>query len=134
VMMVHFGDVDGAGHTFGWGSNEQLVAIHRVDAAIGTVLMALKQKGLYDSTVVLVTSDHGGTGHWHGPNDPRARTIPWIIVGPGIRHDVDLTTDRTLNISTEDTFATLCALLGIPHPPGIDGKPVMQILTPPPVP
>lgn len=131
VMMLHFGDVDGAGHKFGWGSAEQLEAIHRVDAALGTVLAALRARHVYESTVILATADHGGTGHWHGPNDPRARTIPWIAVGPSIRRDVDLTTERTLNINTEDTFATLCMLLGIQAPAGIDGHPVTQILAPP---
>jgi len=134
VMLLHFGDVDGAGHSFGWGSPEQLAAIHRVDAALGVVLAALKSKHLYDSTILLVTADHGGTGHWHGPNDPRARTIPWIVVGPSIRRDVDLTMDRALNINTEDTFATLCMLLGLQAPSGIDGHPVTQILAPPPSP
>jgi arylsulfatase A-like enzyme len=83
---------------------------------------------LLDSTVVLVTSDHGGAGRTHGPDDPRSREIPWIIAGPGIRGNLDLTTDADLDIRTEDTFATLCYLLGIDVPQPIDGRPVTQIL------
>jgi arylsulfatase A-like enzyme len=132
-MFVHFGDVDAAGHSLGWASSEQMAAIARADAAVGMVLTALKIKKLYQPTVIILSADHGGTGHWHGPNDPRARTIPWIALGPGIKANNDLSTSRDLSINTEDTFATVCALLGIPVPAGIDGKPVWQILQPPAV-
>jgi hypothetical protein len=132
IMFVHFGDVDSVGHSVGWATPEQLAAIHRADAAVGIVLAALKIKKLYESTVVIVTADHGGTGRWHGPNDPRARLIPWIAVGPGIKSDFDLSALRDLTINTEDTFATVCALLGIPVPAHVDGKPILQILLPAP--
>ena len=74
-----------------------------------------------------MTADHGGTGKWHGPDDPRARHIPWIISGPGIRKNVDLTIYRELTINTEDTCATTCWLLSIPVDHPIDGKPVQVI-------
>ena len=45
----------------------------------------------------------------------RARHIPWIISGPGIHKDVDLTVYPKTVIDTEDTFATACYLLGIPR-------------------
>ncbi len=131
VMFVHFGDVDAAGHSVGWGSAEQMAAIARADAAVGMVLTALKIKKLYQSTVIIISADHGGTGRWHGPNDPRARTIPWIALGPGIKANNDLSAIRDLSINTEDTFATVCALLGITVPGAIDGKPVWQSLQPP---
>ena len=63
-----------------------------------------------------------------GPCGRRAR-IPWIAVGPGIRRGVDLTTYPKLEINTEDTFATVCWLPGIPvDPKNLDGKPMVEIL------
>ena len=128
VMFVHFGAVDVAGHAIGWASPEQITAIEKTDACVGTVLTALKNEGLTDSTVVILTADHGGTGRWHGPDDTRARHIPWIASGPGIRKNFDLTRVRELNINTEDTFATTCWLLGIPVDYAVDGKPVRLVL------
>jgi 2,3-bisphosphoglycerate-independent phosphoglycerate mutase len=127
VMFVHFGGVDVVGHAVGWGTPQQIAAIEKADACVGRVLGAIKTQHLEDSTFIILTADHGGTGKWHGPDDPRARHIPWIAVGPGIRKNLDLTTFRELTINTEDTFATTCWLLNIPVTQKIDGKPVMVI-------
>jgi predicted AlkP superfamily pyrophosphatase or phosphodiesterase len=128
VMLVHLAGVDAAGHDRGWGSDEQLDAIARADRSVSRVLDALRDAGLRDSTVVLVSADHGGAGRTHGAGDPRSRYIPWIVAGPGIRRHLDLTTDRDLTVHTEDTFATICRLLGIPVTGPIDRRPVLQIL------
>ena len=127
VMFVHFGGVDVVGHAVGWGTPQQITAIEKADGCVGRVLGAIKAQHLEDSTFIILTADHGGTGKWHGPDDPRARHIPWIAMGPGIRKNLDLTTFRELSINTEDTFATTCWLLNIPLPAKTDGKAVMVI-------
>lgn len=128
VLFVHLPDVDTVGHHVGWGTPQQLEAMGQADAAIGIVLDALKKKNLLDSTFIIVSADHGGSGMTHGANDWRSRFIPWIIAGPGIRQNFDLTYDRDLKVHTEDTFATACWLMGIPVSDAIDGHPVRQIL------
>ena len=128
VMFVHFGGVDTAGHHIGWGTSEQLVAMHEADASIGIVLDALKKNGLLDSTFILVSADHGGSGRTHGRDDWRSRFIPWITAGPHIRANFDLTLDRELQVHTEDTFATVCWLMNITPPDDIDGHAVHQIV------
>lgn len=128
VLFVHLPEVDTTGHEHGWGSPEQIVAIGAADGCIGRILAALRSRGVLDSTVILISSDHGGAGTSHGADDIRSREIPWIVSGPGICHDLDLTTDRDLNIRTEDTFATICYLLGIVPSKPIDGHAVTKIL------
>ena len=124
VMFVHLPGNDGAGHKFGWGTPEQMAALADADAAVGVVLAALGDAGLDQRTVVIVTADHGGAGKNHLPEDARSRHIPWIVSGPGVRAGLDLTTDAELEVRTEDSFATICWLLGIPLDPKLDGKPV----------
>lgn len=128
VMFIHFPGVDNAGHAMGWGTAAQLAAVGKADAAVGRVLEALRDERLLDSTFLIVTADHGGAGRNHGPDDARSRHIPWIAVGPGIRKDLDLTTYPKLEVNTEDTFATVCYLLGIPYDKTIDGKPITEIV------
>jgi predicted AlkP superfamily pyrophosphatase or phosphodiesterase len=128
VLFVHLPSVDNAGHAYGWSSPQQLAAIEGADYAIGRILDALDQRHLRDSTFILVTSDHGGAGLMHGPDDPRSRHIPWIAVGPGIRRGLDLTIYGDLVIDTEDTFSTAAYLLGIPVIRKVDGHPVLQII------
>ena len=127
VFFVHLGGVDVVGHAAGWGTDKQIAAIEKADACVGRILATLKQEHVDDSTFVILTADHGGTGKWHGPDDPRARHIPWIIAGPGIRQNLDLTTFRDLTVNTEDTFATTCWLMGIAYSQPIDGKPLTVI-------
>lgn len=130
AFFVHFPDTDSAGHTTGWGSAEQIAAVEGADTQIGKLLAALGELGLRSSTTVIVSADHGGAGKTHGGKDPRSRYIPWIINGPGVAANRDLTSFRDLTVHTEDTFATACRVLGLPAPDGIDGKPVQQAFIP----
>jgi arylsulfatase A-like enzyme len=134
VLFVHFADVDATGHGAQWGSDWQIQAANSADQGIGTIIAALRDAGVLGQTVILVTSDHGGAGNSHGPDDPRSRHIPWVISGPNTRQDYDLTRQRELVINTEDTFATACWLLGIPVPEDIDGKPITAAFIDPPPP
>ena len=127
VMFVHLPGVDTAGHSKGWGSPDQIAAIGSADQSLGRVLKALDDAGLTDKTDIIVSSDHGGSGIAHGPNDDRSAHIPWVVAGPGVRHDYDLTLDRGLKVYTYDTFATALALAGVRPPDGIDGKVVTEI-------
>jgi arylsulfatase A-like enzyme len=126
VMFVHFPDVDRVGHDRGWGTPEQVDACGVADKAFGRVLAALKEEGLLEKTLIIVSADHGGNGKTHGGLDPRSRHIPWIAAGPGVKKNFDLTRDQKLVVRTYDTFATACDFLGIETPSGIEGKAVKQ--------
>lgn len=129
VMLIHFPSVDNTGHAYGWASPQQMKAIEDADTAVGEVQKALQDSGVSDSTLMIVTSDHGGAGKNHGPDDPRSRHIPWVAVGPHVRKDLDLTSYPRLVINTEDTFATACWVMGIPPTvPDMDGTPVKLIM------
>ncbi len=131
VMFVHFPDNDSAGHGHGWGSPTEIKALEAADVALGVVLDALDQAKLTDSTLVILSADHGGTGKNHGKNDVRSRHIPWIAAAPGVKADYDLTQITGLEIDTQDTFATACWVLGIELPEHCEGKPIEQIFTEP---
>lgn len=126
VMFVHFPGVDNVGHAIGWGTDEQLQAVHEADAAVAKVLEAYKQAGLLKSTLLILSADHGGMGLNHGPDDARARHIPWVCVGPGVRKNFDLTRYEDLVVNTEDTFATACYALGLKLGPYVEGRVVTR--------
>jgi predicted AlkP superfamily pyrophosphatase or phosphodiesterase len=134
VLFVHLPATDETGHTYGWGSGEQLAAIAQADECVGRLLAALEQAGVRSSTLVIVTSDHGGAGKTHGPDDPRSRHIPWIASGPGVKAFYDLTQNADLEVRTEDTCATAAWVLGLPMLPRWDGRPVLAAFENPPAP
>jgi arylsulfatase A-like enzyme len=129
VMFVHLGGVDVAGHAKGWASDEQMAAIADADRAIGTILDTVKAIGLLDSTVVIVTADHGGRGLQHDPDDPSSQLIPWIAAGPSVRANYDLALLPDLAVDTMGTFATACEILGITLARPVDGRSMLSAIT-----
>lgn len=130
LMFVHLPGLDAAGHANAWGSAAQLEVAARTDRALGHVLQALALAGLQDSTLVVITADHGGAGTTHGGLDPRSRTIPWIAAGPGVRRNFDLATVATRTVRTEDTFATIAEWLGLTLEKPVEGRAVREMLEP----
>lgn len=127
VMFVHFPDPDTVGHSFGWGSPEQVAVLDKTDQGIGILMETLRELGLRDQSLVIVTSDHGGSGRSHGANVQFSHFIPWIAVGPGVKENYDLTLEPNLAVHVEDVFATALNFLNIALPADSDGKPVLAI-------
>jgi hypothetical protein len=50
---------DGVGHDYGPHSEGERVALDETDVRIGRILDALAERGLYDDTLFIVTTDHG---------------------------------------------------------------------------
>ena len=121
LMFVHFPNGDLAGHDDGWMSRKQLKTYAKDDKSFGKILEALKKYGLYDSTIIIITSDHGGHDTTHGTDLPEDMTIPWIISGPRVQPG-----QLTTQVYTMDTAATTAYVLGLPIPPEWDGAPVFE--------
>ena len=56
---LYFSEVDSKGHEFGPDSPEVNAALMRVDAAIGELVLGLKNLNLMQVTTLVITSDHG---------------------------------------------------------------------------
>lgn len=123
ILFIHFPDVDRVGHSYGWMSSYQLEAITFVDGLVGEIVAALDKGGYLDSTLLIVTADHGGHGRRHGDDSPEDRTIPWLAAGPGVPQGIILTTP----INTYDTAPTVLYALKLPMPEGWDGRPIVEI-------
>jgi predicted AlkP superfamily pyrophosphatase or phosphodiesterase len=86
VLFLHFDEVDGAGHRFGFHPKvpEYLRAIEDADAGVGKVLEALRRRKAYEREdwLILASTDHGGSDKGHGKNIPEHRTVFLIVSGP----------------------------------------------------
>ncbi len=122
LMFIHFPDVDSAGHKSGWGSPEQKEALKVCDQALSQITRAIKEAGIADSSVLIISADHGGHDKTHGENIPEDMTIPWIASGKGVKKNYSI--NRL--VTTYDTGATALWLLGIKVPDSFDGKPVAE--------
>lgn len=122
LCFIHFADSDGAGHSYGWGSPEQIKAFADEDQALATIRKAIKKAGIEKSSIIILTADHGGHAKTHGTASDEDTQIPWIIWGKGIKKNFEIT-DRVM---TYDSAATALYALGVPLPAEFDGKPVLS--------
>jgi predicted AlkP superfamily pyrophosphatase or phosphodiesterase len=88
VVFVHLDEVDHQGHAVGYGPDvlEYVEAIETADSQIGQMIDALRARPAYpeEDWLVLVTTDHGGTGRGHGGQTEEERTIFFIANGGAV--------------------------------------------------
>jgi phosphoglycerol transferase MdoB-like AlkP superfamily enzyme len=121
-LFTHFDQCDHAGHKYGHGSPEYIQAVELMDKMVGKLVKKLKKKGLYDSTYILLTADHGGIGKGHGGDTPQERNIPWILTGPDVQKNHHI----SQVINTYDTAPTIARILNIKPNECWTGKPVEE--------
>ena len=98
--------------------------VRYVDAEIGRLLAGLRERGLWEETVIIVTADHGeglGEGdYWfaHGEylTEPLVR-VPLLVRVPG-----EAAGRRESLVGLVDVAPTLLALSGAPPPPRATGR------------
>ena len=112
LFFVHFPNVDTVGHASGWGSHEQIAAVEKADEALSLVLEQEKKVNEDQALYIIVSADHGGSGKKHGAGDDASSFIPFIVSGPKINKDVDLTLKQD-HFTIEDVFFAGVAFLDL---------------------
>lgn len=93
-----------------------------VDSVMGNLLRYLEDNGLFDSTVIVCTGDHGESLGEHGEMTHgflaynATLWIPLFIFCPGQEHRV-----VSQNVSHIDIFPTVCDVLGVKKPGFLQG-------------
>jgi hypothetical protein len=114
-----------ARNIFGEGS-PYIDAIENADRLLGELIDYLKKRGEWESTVLIVTSDHGQSKvGWHPMLDEDSWVTPLVFVGPGIAKGRELP-----YFEHTDLAPTIARLLGVkaPNTGGGAGKVVEEIM------
>jgi len=120
---AYFGTLDESGHEHGWYTPEYYNTLAEVDTAVGRIIQALKDAGIYDDTILIITSDHGGINTGHGGMTLEELETPFIICGKGVKKGYEFP-DVMMQY---DTPATIAYILGIQPPQAWVGRPVLSI-------
>jgi predicted AlkP superfamily pyrophosphatase or phosphodiesterase len=123
LTLIHFPFPDLTGHRKGWMSAEYLDSIGVVDKALGTIVESLKETGIFESTFIVITSDHGGEGNTHGRLVANSINIPWLAIGKNVKADYRIKEQ----VYIYDTAPTVLRALGLPSPANIDGSVIKEI-------
>ncbi|MBQ8302681.1 MAG: alkaline phosphatase family protein [Clostridia bacterium] len=110
ALFVQFDEADGAGHSSGYGTATQLAKITEIDAYIGQIYDAYKQKGILDETLFIVTSDHGGSGTSHGGLTDAEKYVMFAASGKTVQNG------EIQDIEIRDTAAIVLHALGYTAP------------------
>jgi hypothetical protein len=124
LTSIIFDDPDHTGHEFGFQSSEYCQKLSELDRYIGLIEQAVKDAGMYDDTVFILSADHGGVGTSHGGKTMLEMEIPLIFYGKNIRKGFEITRP----IMIYDITATIAALFNLSLPYVWTGRPVYSVL------
>ncbi len=123
----------------GWSARQHREAaacyyasITEIDLLFGQLLDRIEATGQQNSTIVILTSDHGELLGAHGlycKNYTAAEEIyriPMILAGPGIREKEV----SPIRVGLHDLYPTLLDLLGLEHDPVPDARSFADLLRP----
>lgn len=113
---------------------DHAATVEALDQNVGRILSYLDEKGLAENTIVLFTSDNGGTRQYTAPlNSGKGSLyeggirVPFVIRGPGIRSGAECTEP----ILSMDVYPTLLDFAGLPapEPHRLDGTSLRPLLS-----
>jgi len=76
---------DDVGHADGHDTPGYYAKMKELDNQIGEIISAIKEAGMYENSIIIVTSDHGGIDKGHGSITMMEMETPFIIAGKGIQ-------------------------------------------------
>ncbi|MDR0312071.1 MAG: glycosyltransferase [Treponema sp.] len=123
---ISFDQPDYTGHRKMWGSEAYYAKLTELDGYIAIIEEAVREAGVYDSTVFVLSADHGGTFYLHWLNTDKHRNIPLVFFGRGIKEGYNIPSP----ISICDIAPTMAAILGLEAPPEWTGQALRDILIP----
>jgi arylsulfatase A-like enzyme len=93
------------------------------DEHIGKIVEAVKEAGIYDETVFIITSDHGGIHNGHGGKTMLEMETPFIISGKGVKKG--LVFDESM--MQFDIAPTIARIFRLKTPQVWIGRPMEQV-------
>jgi arylsulfatase A-like enzyme len=106
--------------------------VRYADAHVGAIVRALQARGLWDTTLFILTADHGESlgehdyyfAHGWYVSDDQLR-VPLLVHGPGIPRGRRV----RQTVSLVDVAPTVLDLLGLPPAPPAEGETLRPLLT-----
>ncbi|MCL1814262.1 MAG: alkaline phosphatase [Treponema sp.] len=120
---VVFDEPDPTGHSVRWGSKAYYAKLAELDNLVAVIEQAVIDAGIYDSTVFVLSADHGGLFRGHGSNISSHRKIPLVIYGGGIKKGFAIPSPTSIC----DIAPTMAAILGLEAPLEWTGRALTKI-------
>ena len=114
---------DHYGHKNGFESDEYYQSLNDLDCCLGLIVQSVKDAGIYDKTIFIVSSDHGGNEKKHGDKTLREMESPFVIFGFNIKKNYEIEEF----MMQYDIASTIAYIFGLETPQVWIGRPVVSV-------
>ena len=123
ITFATLDEPDGVGHAIGHDTPAYYDSLKVIDKGIGKVIQATKDAGIYDETIFILTTDHGGVGRGHGARSLLEYEGPFIICGKNVKKLGEFKE----SMMQYDIAATTAYIFGLKTPQVWTGRPMKQV-------
>jgi predicted AlkP superfamily pyrophosphatase or phosphodiesterase len=123
LLGIIFAQPDGVGHNDGHDTEAYYQKLKELDQYVGDIVQAVKDAGIYDDTIFILTADHGGIGKGHGGKTMQEMQIPLIFCGKGIKKGYNFKESTMIY----DIASTIAYIFDVKQPQVWIGRPAKQI-------
>ena len=85
LVNIVFDALDHVGHAAGHDTPAYYDKLEEIDGYVGEIIQAVKEAGIWDESIIIVTADHGGIEKGHGGRTMQEMETPFIICGQHIK-------------------------------------------------
>lgn len=123
LVAICFDEPDHVGHQIGHDTEAYYDKMKELDGYVARIVEATKKAGIFDDTVFIVTSDHGGINRDHGGITMMEMETPFVITGKGIKAGGKFEE----SMMQYDVASTMAAILGLKQPQVWIGRSMDQV-------
>ena len=123
LVNIVFDEPDHVGHAEGHDTPAYYEKLKELDGYIGQIIQAVKDAGMLDETIFIVTADHGGIKKGHGGKTMEEMGTGFIIAGKGIKKGYEFQE----SMMQFDCASTIAYIFGLKQPQVWIGRPMIQV-------
>lgn len=123
LLGVIFDEPDGVGHRDGHDTDAYYKKLAVLDGYVGEIIKAVKDAGMIQNTIFIVTADHGGINKGHGGKTMREMETPFIISGKNIKKGFQFEE----SMMQFDVASTIAEIFRLKQPQVWIGRPMTQV-------
>ena len=123
LLAICFDNPDHVGHQVGHDTPEYYAKLKELDRYVGRIVQAVKDAGMLNETIFIVTADHGGINKGHGGKTMQEMETPFIISGKNIKKGLEFHE----SMMQFDVASTIASIFGLQQPQVWIGRPMQQV-------
>lgn len=123
MVNIIFDEPDHIGHSKGHDTPAYYEKLTELDGYIGQIIEAVKEAGMLNETIFIVTADHGGINTGHGAKTMQEMETAFIISGKGVKKGYQFEE----SMMQFDCASTIAYIFGLKQPQVWIGRPMKQV-------